>query len=335
MTDKRNRQWRLAARPVGLIKDSDFTWTEEVVPELADGQILVQNKYLSLDPTNRVWVTDVPSYLPPVGIGEVMRGGGIGEVIESRNDAFQVGEHVQGLLGWQDYFVGDGKGLQKLPNMPGVPLTAFMGLFSHIGITAYFGLLDITNPKAGETLVVTGAAGAVGSLVGQIGKIKGMRVVGIAGSDDKCKWIVEELGFDAAINYKTENVRAALKQHCPNGIDVDFENVGGTILDDIISLMNLHGRISLCGLISSYNSETPVPGPYNFSSIIAKRLRVEGFIVMDYAPRAQECMNDLGQWLMQGKLKYRIDEVDGLDKAPQALNKLFTGENTGKLVVKV
>ncbi len=335
MTTKTNRQWRLAARPVGLIKESDFTWGEEAVPELSEGQLLVQNKYISLDPTNRIWVTDVPSYLPPVGIGEVMRGGAIGEVIESRNPAFAVGDHVQGLLGWQDYYVGNGQGLQALPKMPGVPLTAFMGLFSHIGLTAYFGLLDITKPKEGETLVVSGAAGAVGSLVGQIGKIKGMRVVGIAGSDEKCQWIVDELGFDAAINYKTENVREALKKHCPNGIDVDFENVGGQILDDVLSLMNLHGRVSLCGLISSYNSTEPVPGPYNFSSIIAKRLRVEGFIVMDYYDRAQECMNDLGQWLMQGKLKYKIDEVDGLDKAPQALNMLFAGENVGKLVVKV
>ena len=335
MTDKINRQWRLAARPVGLIKDSDFTWTEEAVPELSEGQMLVQNKYISLDPTNRIWVTDMPSYLPPVGIGEVMRGGAIGEVIESRHPAFEVGAHVQGLLGWQDYFVGTGQGLQTLPSMPGVPLTAFMGLFSHIGLTAYFGLLDITNPQPGETLVVSAAAGAVGSLVGQIGKIKGMHVVGIAGSDDKCQWIVDELGFDAALNYKTENVLERLKTLCPNGIDVDFENVGGKILDNVMSLMNLHGRISLCGMISSYNSETPVPGPYNFASIISKRLRIEGFIVMDYYNRTQECMNDLGQWLMQGKLKYKIDEVEGLDQAPHALNKLFAGENTGKLVVKV
>ena len=335
MTDKINRQWRLAARPVGFIKDSDFTWTQEPVPDLGDGEILVNNKYISLDPTNRIWVTDVPSYLPPVGIGEVMRGGAIGEVIESRNPAFKVGDHVQGLLGWQDYYVGKGQGLQALPKMSGVSLTAFMGLFSHIGITAYFGLLDICQPKEGETLVVSAAAGAVGSLVGQIGKIKGMHVVGIAGNDDKCQWIVDDLSFDAAINYKTENVREALKKHCPNGIDVDFENVGGQILDDVLSLMNLHGRVSLCGMISSYNSETPVPGPYNFANIISKRLRIEGFIVMDYYNRTQECMNDLGQWLMQGKLKYKIDEVEGLDQAPHALNKLFAGENTGKLVVKV
>ncbi|MFN7930250.1 MAG: NADP-dependent oxidoreductase [Blastocatellia bacterium] len=335
MTERINRQWRLAARPVGLIKDSDFTWTQETVPELADGQVLVQNKYLSLDPTNRIWVTDMPSYLPPVGIGEVMRGGGIGEVVESRNAAFNVGDHVQGMLGWQDYYVSNGQGLQTLPKLPGVPLTAFLGLFSHIGLTAYFGLLDITNPQAGETLVVSAAAGAVGSLVGQIGKIKGMHVVGIAGSDEKCQWIVDDLGFDAAINYKTEDVAARLKALCPNGIDVDFENVGGEILDIVLSQMNLGGRVSLCGLISGYNAETPVPGPKNFSHILFKRMRVQGFIVLDYASRAQECMNDLGQWLMQGKIKYKIDEADGLDKAPQALNKLFSGGNVGKLVVKV
>lgn len=335
MTTKTNRQWRLAARPVGFIKESDFTWAKKAVPSLKDGQVLVRNKYISLDPTNRIWVTDVPSYLPPVGIGEVMRGGAVGEVVESRNPDFHVGEYVQGLLGWQDYYAGPGQGLQRLPKLPGVPLTAFLGLFSHIGLTAYFGLLDITKPKAGETLVVTGAAGAVGSLVGQIGKIKGLRVVGIAGSNDKCKWIVDELGFDAAINYKSENVLERLKKLCPKGIDIDFENVGGKILDDIISLMNLHGRISLCGMISSYNSTEPVPGPYNFPQIIAKRLRIEGFIVMDYYDRAEEAMSDLGQWLMEGKIKYKIDEVEGLDKAPQALNKLFTGENVGKLVVKV
>ncbi len=335
MTDNINRQWRLAARPVGLIKETDFSWSEEAVPEISDGQILIRNKYISLDPTNRIWVTDVPSYLPPVGIGEVMRAGAIGEIVASKNPNFAVGTHVQGLLGWQDYCVSDGKGLSPIPNNPNLPLTAYMGLFGMIGMTAYFGLLDVGQPKAGETLVVSGAAGAVGSLVGQIGKIKGCHVVGIAGSDDKCKWIVDELGFDAAINYKTENVRKALKQHCPNGIDVNFENVGGKILDDVISLMNIKGRIALCGLISGYNSETPVPGPYNFARILTQRLRCEGFIVLDYYDRAKECMEALGQWLMEGKLKYKVDEVEGLKNAPLALNKLFEGTNTGKLVVKV
>lgn len=334
MANRVNHQWRLAARPEGLIKESDFTWTEEAVPELQDGQVLVRNLYLSLDPTMRGWASR-DTYLPAVQIGAVMRGGTIGVVEESRNPNFKVGDQVSGLLGWQEYAISDGKGVNALPNLPGIPLTAHFGLFGHIGMTAYFGLLDIGQPKPGETLVVSAAAGAVGSLVGQIGKIKGCHVVGIAGADDKCKWIVDELGFDAAINYKTENVAAALKKHCPNGIDIDFENVGGEIMDAILAQINLRARIVLCGLISGYNATEPVPGPYNFANILVQRARVEGFIVMDYASRAMECMTELGKWLMEGKLKYRVDEVEGLKAAPMALNRLFEGANIGKLVVKI
>jgi len=334
MANKVNHQWQLAARPEGLIKETDFNWVEAGVPELQDGQILVRNLYLSLDPTMRMWATK-DTYLPAVKIGEVMRGGTIGVIEESRNPKFKEGDHVTGLLGWQEYAVSDGKGLNVLPNLPGVPLTAHFGLFGHIGMTAYFGLLDIGKPQPGETLVVSAAAGAVGSLVGQIGKIKGCRVVGIAGADDKCKWIVDDLGFDAAINYKTENVYQALKKHCPNGIDIDFENVGGEIMDAVLAQINLRARIALCGLISGYNATEPVPGPYNFANILVQRARVEGFIVLDYAPRAMECMTELGKWLMEGKIKYRIDEVDGLKGAPLALNKLFEGTNIGKLVVKI
>lgn len=334
MTTKTNHQWRLAARPEGLIKETDFTRSEEPLPDLQDGQLLVRNLYLSLDPTMRMWATR-DTYLPAVKIGEVMRGTTIGVVEESRNPKFKAGDHVSGLMGWQEYAVTDGKGINVLPNLPGVPLTAHFGLFGHIGMTAYFGLLDIGKPQPGETLVVSAAAGAVGSLVGQIGKIKGCRVVGIAGADDKCKWIVDELGFDAAINYKTENVYEALKKHCPNGIDIDFENVGGEIMDAILAQINLRARIVLCGLISGYNATKPVPGPYNFANILVQRARIEGFIVLDYAPRAMECMTELGQWLKEGKIKYRIDEVDGLNQAPMALNKLFEGTNIGKLVVKI
>ncbi|MGE0882437.1 MAG: NADP-dependent oxidoreductase [Blastocatellales bacterium] len=334
MASRTNHQWRLAARPEGLIKETDFTWTEETVPEIQDGQLLVHNLYLSLDPTMRMWATR-DTYLPAVKIGEVMRGTTIGIVEESRNPKFKVGDHVSGLLGWQKYAVTDGKGINVLPNLPGVPLTAHFGLFGHIGMTAYFGLLDIGKPQPGETLVVSAAAGAVGSLVGQIGKIKGCRVVGIAGADDKCKWIVDELGFDAAINYKTENVYEALKKHCPNGIDIDFENVGGEIMDAVLAQINLRARIVLCGLISGYNATQPVPGPYNFANILVQRARIEGFIVLDYAPRAMECMTELGQWLKEGKIKYRIDEVDGLKSAPMALNRLFEGTNIGKLVVRI
>ena len=334
MANKANHQWQLAARPEGSIKESDFNWVEQPVPDLQDGQVLVRNLYLSLDPTMRMWATK-DTYLPAVKIGEVMRGGTIGVVEESRNPKFKEGDHVTGLLGWQEYAATDGKGLNVLPNLPGVPLTAHFGLFGHIGMTAYFGLLDIGKPQAGETLVVSAAAGAVGSLVGQIGKIKGCHVVGIAGADDKCDWIVNDLGFDAAINYKTENVYEALKKHCPKGIDIDFENVGGEIMDAVLAQINFRARIVLCGLISGYNATEPVPGPYNFANILVQRARVEGFIVLDYAARAMECMTELGQWLMQGKIKYRIDEVDGLKQAPQALNRLFDGANIGKLVVKI
>jgi len=336
MTAKVNRQWRLVSRPVGNFKTSDFEWREDDVPALGDGQVLVRNLYLSLDPTNRVWATEVESYLPPVGLGEVMRGGGIGRVEESRNENFPTGAIVQGMMGWQDYFLSsDGKDISVLPVLPGIPLTAYLAVFSHIGLTAYFGLLDVGKPQADETLVVTAAAGATGSLVGQIGKIKGLRVVGIAGGDEKCQWLTDELGFDAAINYKKDNVREALRQHCPKGIDVDFENVGGRTLDEILALINVRARIVLCGMISQYNAKEPQPGPYNLAALIGKRARMEGFIVLDYYPRAAEAFADLGKWLQEGKLKYRVDEVEGLENAPQAVNKLFDGTNTGKLVVKI
>jgi NADPH-dependent curcumin reductase len=335
MTTKTNRQWRLAARPVGRLKESDFQFTQEPVPALGEGEILVRNLYISLDPTNRGWTNETATYLPPIRLGDVMRGGATGIVEQSRNPNFSEGTYVQGLLGWQDYAISDGSSLTVLPNNPAIPLTAYMGLFGHIGLTAYYGLLDIGKPQAGETLVVSAAAGAVGSLVGQIGKIKGCRVVGIAGSDEKCKWITDELGFDAAINYKGESVLEGLKRDCPDGIDIDFENVGGKILDAVLSLINLRARIALCGLISQYNATEPVPGPYNFANILIRRARVEGFIVMDYMNRAQEAVADLGKWLVEGKIKYRIDEVEGLEHAPAALNRLFDGENIGKLLVKL
>jgi len=335
MTERMNRQWRLAARPVGMFKDGDFTWTEEPVPALNDGELLVHNQYLSLDPTNRGWANAVDTYLPAVKLGDVMRGGAIGTVEESRNPSFSVGDHVSGLLGWQEYAVTDGAGLSKLPNIPGVPLTAYLGLFGHIGLTAYYGLLDVCKPKTGETLVVSGAAGAVGSLVGQIGKIAGCRVVGIAGTNEKCRWLTEELGFDAAINYKEENVPEALKRECPKGIDVYFENVGGKILDAVLLLINIGARISVCGLISQYNATGPTPGPYNLAMLIVRRARMQGFLVSDYMNRAQEAMTELGRWLMEGKIKYRVDVVEGLEHTPRAINKLFDGTNQGKLVVKI
>jgi NADPH-dependent curcumin reductase CurA len=318
-----------------MIKETDFKWAEAPVRAIEDGEVLVRNLYISLDPTNRGWVNDVETYLPPVGIGEVMRSIGIGEVIESRNPGFKEGDIVLGMFGWQEYATSLGPGLNKLPVAPGMPLTAYFGLFGHIGATAYFGLLDIGKPKAGETLVVSTAAGAVGSLVGQIGKIKGLRVVGLTGSDEKCRWIVEELGYDAAINYKTGNLVEQLKKHCPDGIDIYFENVGGKILDAVLTQINNRARIVLCGLISQYNATEPVPGPYNFAQILVKRARVEGFIVLDYVDRYPEAFAELGKWYAEGKIKYRVDVIEGLDQAPRALNKLFEGSNQGKLIIKV
>jgi hypothetical protein len=334
MTERINRQWRLASRPEGLIKESDFEWLEKPVRPLEEGEILARNIYLSLDPANRGWVNTGPSYVEPVEIGEVMRGLTIGVVEESRNDRFSVGDVVSGAMGWQDFAISDGAD-QRIVDPGQLPLTAFLGLFGMVGITAYFGLLDIGKPKAGETLVVSGAAGAVGSIVGQIGKIIGCRVVGIAGSDAKCAWLTEELGFDAAINYKTENVVRSLHKHCPEGIDVIFENVGGEILDAELAWINNFARVVICGLISGYNAAERVPGPSAFPMVLIRRARVEGFIVIDYMDRASEAIEKLSEWYAEGRLKYRVDVYDGLETAPRNINRLFDGSHNGKLIIKV
>jgi hypothetical protein len=330
-----NRQWRFRARPVGLIKESDFEWREEPVAEPAPGQVLVRNVYLSLDPTNRGWLYDYHTYMPPVALGDVMRGFAVGVVEESRDASFQPGDLVSGMLGWQDYAVADASAFSRVPKDPSLPLTAQFGLLGHIGLTAYFGLLDLGKPKAGETLVVTGAAGAVGSLAGQIGKIVGCRVVGIAGTDEKCRWIKDTLGFDAAINYRTEPLPESLKKHCPDGIDIDFENVGGEALDSILNLINLRARIVLCGLISQYNATAPVPGPYNLVNLLIRRDRLEGFIVLDYLDRAEEAVSQLIEWYQEGKIRYRVDVVQGLENTPGSINRLFDGSHKGKLLVRV
>ncbi|KYC37329.1 NADP-dependent oxidoreductase [Scytonema hofmannii PCC 7110] len=333
-----NRQFRLAVRPVGNIKESDFEYLEQPIPSPSDGEVLVRTIYLSLDPTNRIWMSDMPQYMPPVEIGHVMRGVVIGVVEESKNPNFQQGDLVSGVLGWQDYAIAlgnTGKGITKLPHPLPAPLTAFTGPLGFTGYTAYFGLLDIGQPKAGETVVVSAASGAVGSVAGQIAKIKGCRVVGITGSDEKCQCLTQELGFDEAINYKTEDLETALARSCPNGIDVYFDNVGGSILDAVLTKVNLHARIPVCGLISTYNATEPVPGPYNFSQILMKRVRLEGFIILDYYPQLSLAIRDLGQWLNEGKLKYAVEIVEGLENAPSAILKLFDGNKKGKLVVKV
>ena len=329
-----NRQFRLAARPVGRVKASDFTFHEEPVPTPGPNQALVRNTYLSLDPTNRVWMSELDGYLPPVAIGEVMRGITLGEVVASNRSDFAVGDKVTGLLGWQDYAVIGEKGLPtKLAPVP-LPDATLLGVLGGTGLTAYFGLLEIGQPKAGETVVVSAAAGAVGSIVGQLAKIHGCRVVGLAGTREKCELLVNELGFDVAINYKDADWKKQLRAACPKGIDIDFENVGGEILDAIVPMLNLRARIVLCGLISTYNADKPVPGP-NLGPVLVKRARIEGFIILDYVPRFAEGAMQLAKWVMEGKLKHRDTIVEGLENAPSALNMLFDGKNVGKLLVKI
>lgn len=341
MTKVLNRQWRLASHPIGLIKESDFIWQEEEIPDLRDGEVLIRNIYLSLDPANRGWINPVKAkhhYVKPVGIGDIMRGSCIGVIEESKNTLFEKGEIVTGLFGWQDYFISDGKNLTSLslfPRPENAPLPIYLNIFGTIGLTAYFGLMDIGKPKEGETLVVSAAAGAVGSLVGQIGKLKGCRVIGIAGSDEKCNWIRNELGFDAAINYKTDSVRDRIEELCPDGVDIYFDNVGGEILDVILGEINLNARVVICGMISIYNSTKPVPGPYNLPRIITKRALLKGFIVTDYFDQIPEAFMDLMTWYSEGKLKYREHIIDGLENAPIAINMLFDGSNKGKLIIKI
>ncbi|MBP7079787.1 MAG: alpha/beta fold hydrolase [Rhodocyclaceae bacterium] len=331
-----NHQWCLKRRPVGLIAPDDFELREVPIAPIGEGQVKVRNVFLSLDPAMRGWLIDRPSYVAPVQIGEIMRGLCVGVVTESNNPNFVPGDFVQGMFGWQEYFItnSSGDGLTKLPPSS-LPLEANLGLFGLAGMTSYFGLLDVGQPKEGETLLVSGAAGSVGSLVGQIGKIKGMRVVGIAGSEEKCEWLVKELGFDAAVNYKTDDLHGQLKAACPFGVDVYFENVGGRVLDEALSVMNNFGRIVVCGLISQYNATDAVPGPYNFAMTISKRLRIQGFVAPDYSGRVKEMIGEFSHWYSVGKLKYRVDIERGLEMAPMAINKLFKGENSGKLIVQI
>ena len=330
-----NRQFILASRPKGLITPDVLQLRESPLPALADGQALARVKYLSLDPTMRVWMADIPQYMPPVKLHEVMRAFGIAEVTESQNSDFKRGDKLFGLTGLQEFVLIDkgARGFQRLPSIPFLNDSHFLGTLGVNGVTAYFGLLDVGKPQAGETLVVSAAAGATGSIVGQIGKIHGCHVVGIAGSDDKCKWIKDDLGFDAAINYKHPDWKAQLAAATPNGVDINFENVGGEIMQAVLDRMNLHGRVVLCGLISGYTRQDPALA--SFAQVLVKRLRVEGFIILDYASRFMEIGQKLGMWKMTGKLKSRETIVKGLEKAPEAINMLFRGDNIGKLVVEL
>jgi hypothetical protein len=326
-----NRQWLLAARPQGLVKETDFRWNEAPVPAPGEGEVLVRVRYLSFDPAMRGWMEDRPSYIPPVRLGEPMRAGAVGEIVRSRHPDFREGELVQGTFGWQDYAVVRPGGPLPLARVPeGVPPTWPLGVLGITGLTAYFGMLDLGHPEAGQTVVVSGAAGATGSVAGQLAKIAGARVVGIAGGAEKCAWLVEKAHFDAAIDYKGENVAQRLAALCPKGIDVYFDNVGGEILDAALARLALRARVVLCGGISAYNEATPPPGPRNLMNLVIQRARMEGFIVLDYLPRFGEGIAALTGWVKEGRVTFQEDIQQGLENAPRTFLRLFRGQNRGK-----
>jgi NADPH-dependent curcumin reductase CurA len=330
-----NRQWLLASRPDGAVSEKHFRLNEAPIPALQDGQVLVRNLWLSFDPTQRGWMTR-DTYVPMIPLGDVMRAASVGQIVESRHPRYKVGQLVQGAFGWQDYAATDGTGILAMrPLPPGVAPNLALSLFGITGLTAYFGVLDVGQAKRGETVVVSGAAGATGSIAGQIAKLLGCRVVGTAGGAAKCEWLVREAGFDAAIDYRNEDVGARLTATCPDGIDVFFDNVGGVVLNEVLARINLKARIVLCGAISRYNDATPPPGPANYFNLTLKRARMEGFIVLDYADRFPEAVDRLGQWLRSGALKQKEDVAYGLENAPKTLTRLFTGENFGKQLLKI
>jgi NADPH-dependent curcumin reductase CurA len=334
MTSRENRQFKLIARPVGMVKRSDFEFATAPAPEPGPGEALVRVLYLSLDPAMRGWMNEGRSYIAPVGLGEVMRAGGVGRVVASNDPGLAVGDTVVAMTGVQDYALVKAKDANKVdPRL--APLPRFLGALGMPGLTAYFGLLDIGQPKQGETVVVSAAAGAVGGVAGQIAKTKGCRVVGIAGGPAKCRYIAEELGFDAAIDYKSEDVPAALQRHCPKGIDIYFDNVGGEILDAALAQLARNARVIICGAISQYNNLHALRGPRNYLSLLINHARMEGFVVFDYASRYAEGIHALAGWVLSGKVKAREDIVEGLETFPETLLKLFRGENFGKLVIKV
>jgi NADPH-dependent curcumin reductase CurA len=330
----KNKQWLLAKRPFGEPTKDTWELVESQVPEINSGEVLVKVLYVSLDPAMRGWLNDAKSYIEPVQIGAVMRAGTVGKVVASKNDKFSEGDYVCGYEGVQEYGVSDGKMLHKVdPSL--APLSYYLGVLGMPGMTGYFGLLKTGEPKAGETVVVSGAAGAVGGLVGQIARIKGCRVVGIAGGAEKCKFLVDDLGFDAAIDYKSQNLKKALREACPKGVDVFFDNVGGEILDDVLQQINMKARIVICGAISQYNNTTPVKGPSNYLSLLVNRARMEGIVVFDNVAEYPIAMKDIATWIQSGEMKVKDHVVEGIETFPDTLMMLFKGENFGKLVLKV
>ncbi len=330
-----NRQWVLRQRPMGLIKPGDLELVEARLPDLGEGEILVRTVYLSLDPTNRTWMNDTEGYLPPVPLGGVMRGLTLGVVEESRSDRFAVGEAVTTAAGgWADYAVIPAREASRVHRAPGLPLTANMSVLGMTGMTAWFGVTDVLKPQPGETLVISAAAGAVGSIAGQVAKAQGARVIGIAGGPEKCRWLTDDLGFDAAIDYKSEDVGDALDRLAPDGVEMNFENVGGDIMIAVFNRLKVHGRMAVCGLISAYNATRMPPSP-NFGRIITHRLNLQGFLVLDYAPRAKELVTGMAPMVLDGRIKWKVHVDDGLEGALDSLNRLFTGDHDGKLLVRV
>lgn len=331
-----NRQWVLKSRPVGRVSPDDFELREAPMPEVRDGSALIRNLYLSFDPAMRGWLEDRPSYVPPVQIGEVMRAGAVGQVVRSRSAELKLGEFVQGTFGWQDYAVAPGTGPGHATKVPqGIEPRLMLSVLGGTGLTAYFGLLEIGKPREGETVVVSGAAGATGSVAAQIARIQGCRVIGIAGGPEKCRWLVERARIDGAIDYKSEAVPRRLRELCPDGIDLYFDNVGGAILDACLAQIAMHGRIVLCGGISAYNELEPPPGPRNIMALVLRRARMEGFIVIDYARRFPEALPKLRQWLESGEIVHEEDIQRGLENCPQTLLRLFDGKNLGKQLLQV
>ena len=327
-----NQKWILKKRPTGLVDESNFEFIKEKIPGLKDGEILIQTEYLSVDPTQRMWLTDMPGYLPPIQIDEVIRSSGMARVIASKSERFQEGELVNGLVGWQTHLVTDGKGFTKVPEI--LPIPTMINVLGLTGITAYFGLLDIGQPKEGDTVVVSGAAGATGSVVAQIAKIKGCNVIGIAGGEEKCASLVD-CGLDHVIDYKATKATKEIGRIAKDGIDIYFDNVGGPLLEAVLFKINLNARIVICGAISNYASTDMPVGPRNLSSLIVNRARMEGFLVLDYLNRSDEAIQELSKWLMDGKIKHREDIQEGIENCPSTLNRLFTGQNIGKQILKI
>lgn len=329
-----SKQWCLKTRPIGEPNEDTWEFKETELPEIANDQLLIKIEYISIDPAMRGWLNDAKSYIEPVQIGAVMRAGTVGKVMQSKHSGFSEGDYVVGYDGVQSFAISDGTGLHKIdPTL--APLSYYLGVLGMPGMTGYFGLLNSGQPVAGETVVVSGAAGAVGGVVGQMARIKGCRVVGIAGGKDKCQFLVDELGFDAAIDYKNDNVKKALKETCPQGVDVFFDNVGGDILDDVLTHINKKARVVICGAISQYNNTTPVKGPSNYLSLLVNRARMEGIVVLDNIKEYPVAMKELAGWISSGQLKVQDHIVEGIETFPSTLMMLFKGENFGKLVLKV